>query len=555
MERIVTMAIKPNRGGTRPDASGVNPEDRREQAQGGPAYWNEQLHRLQQDQLYGDPSWQQDQLMEHMKKQEQEQRLAQKQEEKRLRKEEAEKRREEQKRREAEERALTRARKKHYRLIAAYAAATVLACYILLNLADNAGRILEVIGHGASMVGSLLAPLFWGFVLAYILAPLVDGCEKRLRRVPYFRKGRKSCRAPAVAATCVMVVVVLVLLFSLVVSALSRSLKVASLDDLALMLQSFAETLKSLQQTIMLRLEEMNISSGEVTNALREVGEKLAAFTSGLSTGLTGMVGQIGSFLTSAVFAVIFAIYFLLDGKGLSRYWNRVLLAVGGKKARRGFHVLAKDADAVFSGYIRGQLIDAFIMAILVGAALTVVGVDYAVIIGILSGLGNLIPYVGPVIAYGSTIFVCLLTGELQRLLVAIVVLFVIQTVDGNVINPRLLSSSIDVHPMLVIAALIIGGAAGGLVGMLFAVPVAAFLKIQFDKIIDALLLARAPEKKKKPKKANKANKTNKTNKINTSNGTGNNKANSANGTDKKSNTPNGTGKKSNMANSAGKTR
>ena len=131
------------------------------------------------------------------------------------------------------------------------------------------------------------------------------------------------------------------------------------------------------------------------------------------------------------------------------------------------------------TGYIRGQLIDAIIMAVLISAALSLVGVKYAVIIGILSGIGNLIPYVGPVIAYGSTILVCLVTGDLRRLLVAVIVIFLIQTIDGNVINPRLLSSNIDVHPMLVIAALIVGGALGGIVGMLFAVPVAAFIKIE----------------------------------------------------------------------------
>ena len=83
--------------------------------------------------------------------------------------------------------------------------------------------------------------------------------------------------------------------------------------------------------------------------------------------------------------------------------------------------------------------------------------------------------------------------------------LFVIQTVDGNVINPRLLSSNVDVHPMLVIAALIVGGAFGGVVGMLFAVPVAGFFKIQFEKCIDSLVQKRTgrkpPVKRKKVRK------------------------------------------------------
>ena len=232
---------------------------------------------------------------------------------------------------------------------------------------------------------------------------------------------------------------------------------------------------------------------------------KIAQFANGLSSSLTGTLGHIGGFLTNLLFTIIFAIYFMLDARGLRRYWNRVLLAFGGRKARRNFHILAGDADTVFSGYIRGQLIDAFIMAILVSCSLTLIGVRYAVIIGILSGIGNLIPYIGPIVAYGSTIIVCLVCQDLKRLLVAIVVLFVIQTVDGNVINPRLLSSNVDVHPMLVIAALIVGGAFGGIVGMLFAVPVAGFFKIQFEKGIDSLVQKRTgrkpPVKKKKVRK------------------------------------------------------
>ena len=391
-----------------------------------------------------------------------------------------------------------RAMRRWYRMIAAYVVAAVVCSYVLIHLTDNLGAVLAVLGKTVTTIGLLLQPLFWGFILAYILQPAVKLCENRLRKVKALRKKRSSLHTTAVIITCIVVLLAVVILCSIIVSAVTRSLRVASLDDMVAMAQSLVANLQSLGQTIMIRLERMNISSEEVNSALKQLGEKAAQFTKGLGTGMAGSLGQIGGFLTNTLFGVIFAIYFLLDGKGLTRYWNRVLLAVGGRKVRKSFHVLAKDADAVFSGYIRGQLIDAVIMAILVSAALSLIGVPYAVIIGLLSGIGNLVPYVGPVVAYGSTILVCFLTGDLRRLLAAIVVLFIIQTLDGNVINPRLLSSSVDVHPMLVIASLIVGGAVGGLVGMLFAVPVGAFLKIQFDKIIDRLLEARMPEKRRK---------------------------------------------------------
>lgn len=405
-----------------------------------------------------------------------------------------------------EESILHRKRKKHYRLIMKYVIATVAISYILIKLTGNLDTVIAAVIKGLKMIGLLLQPLFWGFVLAYILNPLVNYFELRLRSAKALRKKRSSIRGIAVAITCALTCVVLIILLSIVVSAVTRSLKLASLDDLVLVVQSFADSLKGLQQSIMDKLGSLNISTQEVDSAMSQLGQKAAELTLGLSTGLTGAVSHISSFVTNLIFAVIFAVYFLLDGKGLTRYWNRVLVAFFGRKARRNLHILAKDADTVFSGYIRGQLIDALIMSVLISVALSLVGVKYAVIIGVMSGIGNLVPYLGPVIAYGSTILVCLVTGDIRRLLVAVVVIFVIQTIDGNVINPRLLSSNVDVHPMLVIAALIIGGAAGGVVGMLFAVPVAAFLKIQFDKIVDQFMAVRVPEKstaaKRKKKKS-----------------------------------------------------
>ena len=105
-------------------------------------------------------------------------------------------------------------------------------------------------------------------------------------------------------------------------------------------------------------------------------------------------------------------------------------------------------------------------------------------VIGILSGIGNLIPYVGPIVAYGTTIIVCIGTGRLSLLLVSLIAIFVLQTLDGNVVNPKLLSTSIDVHPVLVIVGLLFGSAIGGIGGMLLAVPVASFFKIQFERLV-----------------------------------------------------------------------
>ena len=119
--------------------------------------------------------------------------------------------------------------------------------------------------------------------------------------------------------------------------------------------------------------------------------------------------------------------------------------------------------------------------------ALSVAGVPYAVIIGICIGFGNLIPYFGPIVGYAAVVIVCLPSGNITKMLIGLAIIAVIMFVDGNIINPRLLSENVDVHPLLVVAALLGGGVLGGIAGMLIAVPTAALLKLQFDRYLKRL--------------------------------------------------------------------
>jgi predicted PurR-regulated permease PerM len=145
----------------------------------------------------------------------------------------------------------------------------------------------------------------------------------------------------------------------------------------------------------------------------------------------------------------------------------------------------ANDLDRVFSGYIRGQLTDAFVMMLLISLVLSLTGVKFSILIGIFAGIGNLIPYFGPIVAYVTTTIVCLMNGEIKTLIISLIALFIIQAVDGNIIGPKLLSSSIKIHPLIIIVSIIIGSAIGGFLGMLLAVPVGAYVKLVFVRFIN----------------------------------------------------------------------
>jgi predicted PurR-regulated permease PerM len=175
----------------------------------------------------------------------------------------------------------------------------------------------------------------------------------------------------------------------------------------------------------------------------------------------------------------------MIDGAMIKKFVSKVGKALLSEKSNKRISRFIEDVDHVFSGYIRGQLTDAVVMMILISLTLSVVGVKFAFLIGIIAGIGNLVPYLGPFIAYGGSAIVCLINGQYSELLIAVIALFIVQTLDGNIIQPKLLSQSIQIHPVLVIISLIFGNAIGGLLGMLLAVPVGALIKVLFVRYID----------------------------------------------------------------------
>ena len=122
-------------------------------------------------------------------------------------------------------------------------------------------------------------------------------------------------------------------------------------------------------------------------------------------------------------------------------------------------------------------------------------------VIGLLTGIGNLIPYVGPIIGFASLAIVAISEGSMFHLAAGGAVLGLVMAIDGNIINPKLLSDNVEIHPVLVIVALIAGGEIGGVLGMLLAVPCAALLKLQFERFIERRKLQMEQEEAEKTKK------------------------------------------------------
>ncbi len=382
-------------------------------------------------------------------------------------------------------------KKEHFNLrylnISLYVIMTCVVIYILSRIADNAGVIFAGATRGVTWLSAILRPVVIGFVIAYLCYPLTLKMEKFVGKIPFLKKKEKSKRPITVAILFVVILLLLFLVGSFLVSVVTRQFTTASLDSFMNTINGYASSLEQLYNKVANGLSRVNIDSTELKQAADEVSKAVGGVVLGIANSLGSSMTNIVQITTTLLFAIIFAVYFLLDEKGLKKYWGNAVRIILPDKAYFGLEIFIKDLDEVFSGYIRGQMMDAVFMAVVVTIAFTIAKVPYAPAIGFLTGAGNLVPYMGPIVGYGSSIVVGLVSGDVKRMIISIIILFIIQTIDGNVINPKFLANSISVHPMLVLIAVIFGNKIGGLIGMVLAVPVAALIKIWFERFLDLI--------------------------------------------------------------------
>ncbi|MDO4475687.1 MAG: AI-2E family transporter [Lachnospiraceae bacterium] len=374
---------------------------------------------------------------------------------------------------------------RHYYVISFYVVVTFAIIYALIRIGNNIQPIMTSAAAAFHTASSILKPAIWGFILAFLLRPIVHRLQELLEKPSYVRKRGKSALGLSVAITFLLFVVLLGLVLTLVVSAFTHEITMLNEESLTAFINAVTSSLSSTYSTFQRWLNSLNISSKMLADAAQSLNSWLGSLASSAALSLRRGINNLPGILSSCMFAVIFAIYFLLDEKGLRSYWNKVLKAFTSRRFFNGVHTVLSDANVVFSGYIHGQLMDSLFMTVAISVILLLLDVKFAVIIGILSGIGNLIPYVCQFVAYGCTALACLLDQDFKKMIICIILLFILLTIDGNVINPRLLSRSISVHPVLVIVSLLIGSSLFGFVGMLLAVPTAGLLKLWFDRLID----------------------------------------------------------------------
>lgn len=326
-------------------------------------------------------------------------------------------------------------------------------------------------------------PFVVGLVFAYIFNPVVTFVQQRLR----------LSRLGGVIVLYALFLAGIVAFFAMLLPIIIQQVGEAYVGTREFLLRALERNpeLRTLSERVMQWLAERGIDVEQVlTDAARSSSVQSAAGTAAASgvkiiggaltmayNTATSLIGGV----TFLVFAILVNIYLLLDFSDLNDVME---VMVPERYQARTFDILAK-IDVAVGGFIRGTLITAVIVGLMTFAFLMMLGLGrYAVLIGVLAGLGNLIPYLGPVMGGGPAMLYVLFSDNFEsmnaRLMTGagvVLMVVVVQVVEGFVLQPRIVGKSAQLHPLAVLFALALG-ANYGLLGMILAVPLACIARV-----------------------------------------------------------------------------
>lgn len=361
-----------------------------------------------------------------------------------------------------------------------YATGTGLLIYLGIVIINNIGGILGILAKFIELINPLLIAL----AIAYLLKPGVHAIENFLTRNKMLKQTTSGRTVGIILMYLLVSAIFIAVLFGIYIMIGGKLSNNTSIVAMADYLSDYFKNKTLTVNTITEKLEGLNIPiPGNLNEKIAQVVSYVQEYFSAILGGTTNFVISIGGNIASFFIGVALSIYLIMDAEYFLSIWDKVfLLLFGNSNAGKKVKETLLITDDTFKKYIRGQLLEAFIVGVLSAIVLYFIGIDYALMIGIISGICNMIPYVGPVAGTVLAVIMALLSGQPIMALWAIVGMIGVQQVDNNLLAPKIVGDSVGLHPVFIMLAIIIGGNVGGLLGMLTAVPVAASVKILLSK-------------------------------------------------------------------------
>lgn len=339
-----------------------------------------------------------------------------------------------------------------------------------------------VIGQAISRFFDVITPFLAGALLAYLLYIPASRIEKQ------FQKSKKKIIKKR--ARGISVFIIYVLAIALIILLVNVILPVV-IDSVIELVSNFQNYWNVAMEKIGTLPDDSILKSKQAEEIVKSVGDSIQNidFSQYISTDkITGYIKSVigvasGIFDVFVSFAV--SVYILLQRGQIMNFLRKLTMAIFDEKTCDKIEKYVDSTNGIFFKFISGQIIDGIIVGILVTIGMSIIGVKYAILLGFMIGLFNIIPYFGAIVAVAISVLITLITGGISQTLIMAIVVIILQQIDSNIINPKIIGNSLEISPLLVIFAVTVGGAYWGVLGMFLAVPVAAVLKIIIDDWVE----------------------------------------------------------------------
>jgi predicted PurR-regulated permease PerM len=310
-------------------------------------------------------------------------------------------------------------------------------------------------------INSIANIIFISFILAYALKPLRDVLSDKFKI--------KKRTSSIIIIICILFTIIL-FFYIVIPSILGES-------------YNFGSILDNVDQYVEALAKKMNIDNiaffesiyGRISD---ETNILLRKFSNNM---LDNLMAFLESLISMAIIPIV-TYYFLVDGELI---FNKLMLILPTDK-----RVIAKKVithiDKVLSRYIISQILLSLIIGVLTTISLFALRVKFSLILGIFNGVFNIVPYFGPIIGGVPAVFIALMESP-NKALWTLVVVFIIQQIEGNILSPKITGDSTNMHPIIIIILLLIGEKLGGFIGMIIIVPIAVIIKVIYEDINDYL--------------------------------------------------------------------
>lgn len=339
---------------------------------------------------------------------------------------------------------------------------------------DNFGDVMGTIQKFCNIITPFFAGIFISYLL-YMPCRKIEGVYKKSN----LQLVAKKSRSLSILTVYLVIIILLMILINFILPVVFESV-VDLINNIQNYYEIAIDNYNNLPEDDILKSDMVNNAIGSIQSIdIKQYFQldKILAYVISAIDAITGIFSLLVAFIVS--------VYILAERTQILNSLKRLAEAIFKEKTYKNLGKYFNNSNEIFFKFIASQFLDAIIVGILVTIAMTIMGIRYAPLLGFLIGLSNMIPCIGAIVATVIAAIITLITGGLSQAIWMLIVVIILQQMDAHIINPKIIGQSLKISPLLVIFAIMVGGAYFGILGMFLSVPAIAVVRILIEDYID----------------------------------------------------------------------